>query len=154
MTERSSASSKVRICWCVRASARLPCLLPPPRGRGWGEVSVALFDGDKTFSRIPHIIFAKILSLYPMIENSANYLTGRLAIGFRFRFINKAISRCALYLPIGMKENAQVQALLEGVQPKKVFATDDIHKARRCFNEIRCNYDFNYWPSTNTISAT
>lgn len=80
-----------------------------------------------------------------MIENSANYLTGRFAIGFRFRFVNKAISRCHLYLPIKMKENAHVQALLKGEHPKKVFGTDDIHKARRCFNEIRCNYDFTYW---------
>lgn len=83
-----------------------------------------------------------------MIKNCSNYLTGRKAIGFRFRFVNKAISRCPLYLPIAMKENAHVKALMDGVHPKKTFCTDDIRIARKYFNNIRCQYDFSYWAAT------
>ncbi|MDE6379789.1 MAG: hypothetical protein K2L11_04890 [Muribaculaceae bacterium] len=77
-----------------------------------------------------------------------NNLSGLRAPGYRFRFRVQAISHRALYLPRSMRDLDAVKKLLAGAHPSSVFATHDIHEARKRFNELRIRYDFPYWAAT------
>ncbi len=83
-----------------------------------------------------------------MTNNSRNPYTGRNSSGYRFRFQVSSIAHHTLFLPIEMKSLPQIQQLLQGFSPLKVFNSYSIDIARQEFRKLRKKYDFDYWAVT------
>lgn len=83
-----------------------------------------------------------------MKTNAPNQYTGFRSTGIRFPFHVRSISHRFLSLPVDMEKLPHIQRLLKGEDPKSVFNTDCIHKARQAFNDLRKQFDFTYWAIT------
>lgn len=79
----------------------------------------------------------------------SNPFTGYHTPGMRFRLNCRGISRCPLYLPLGMKNHPQVMSLKSGVSPLEVFGVSTIGEARRAFHHLREQFDFSFWAVRN-----
>ncbi len=77
-----------------------------------------------------------------------NPFSGKNSSGFRFRFNARSISNHPLYLPIEMKSLPQIQQLLQGSSPLEVFNCNSKEYALAAFNDLRKQYDFDFWAAT------